>query len=70
MKKDEGPVIVEQGFDRSASDVRNAITEIAEMREWYFENIPDFKAESGFHTQYPVVSGDRAAKRHTSTDHK
>jgi len=59
MKRDEEPVIVEQGFDRSASDVWNAITDIDEMRKWYFENIPDFKPEPGFRTQFPVVSGDR-----------
>jgi len=59
MKRDEDLVIVEQGFDRSASDVWNAITDIVEMRKWYFENIPAFKAESGFRTQFPVESGDR-----------
>ncbi len=60
MKINEEPVVVEQGFDRSASDVWNAITNIDEMRKWYFENIPDFKAEVGFCTQFSVESGDRS----------
>ncbi len=60
MKRDEAPIIVEQDFDRSVSDVWNAITSIDEMRKWYFENIPDFKAEVGFCTQFSVDSGDRS----------
>ena len=59
MKRDEEPVIVEQRFDRSASDVWGAITDIDEMRKWYFESIPDFRAEPGFRTNFPVVFGDR-----------
>ena len=60
MKKDEDPIVVEQYYDRSASDVWNAITDIDEMRKWYFEDIPDFKAELGFRTQFLVESGDRS----------
>ena len=59
MKKEEAPIVVEQDFDRSVSDVWNAITKIGEMRKWYFENIPDFKAEAGFVTQFVVESGER-----------
>jgi uncharacterized protein YndB with AHSA1/START domain len=60
MKKEEAPIVVEQDFDRSMSDVWNAITKIGEMRKWYFENIPDFKAEVGFVTQFVVESGGRS----------
>jgi uncharacterized protein YndB with AHSA1/START domain len=60
MKKEDPPVIVEQDFDRSVSDVWDAITQIDEMRKWYFENIPDFKAEVGFATQFVVESGNRS----------
>lgn len=59
MKKNENPVIIEQDFNRSKIDVWNAITKIEEMRQWYFENIPDFKAEVGFATQFSVESGGR-----------
>ena len=60
MKKDEEPIVVEQDFDRSASDVWAAITEVGEMRQWYFDNIPDFKAEVGFCTRFTVDAGDRS----------
>jgi hypothetical protein len=39
MKKEETPIVVEQDFDRPASDVWDAITKIGEMRRRYFENI-------------------------------
>ena len=29
------------------------------MRQWYFENIPSFKAEVGFKTQFNVISEGR-----------
>jgi len=32
MKKEEAPIVVEQEFDRSVSDVWDAITEIGEIR--------------------------------------
>lgn len=59
MKKEDPPIVVEQEFGRSASDVWNAVTNIDEMRQWYFENIPDFKAEVGFATRFAVESGGR-----------
>ena len=59
MKIDEAPIVVEQDFNRSATDVWDAITKIDQMRKWYFENIPDFKAEVGFCTQFLVESADR-----------
>ena len=60
MRINEAPIIVEQNYDRSVSDVWNAITEVGEMRKWFFDNIPDFKAEVGFCTQFPVESADRS----------
>jgi uncharacterized protein YndB with AHSA1/START domain len=59
MKRDDSPIIVEQVFDRSVSDVWSSIVEIEEMRKWYFENIPDFKAEVGFSTQFLVKTEER-----------
>jgi uncharacterized protein YndB with AHSA1/START domain len=60
LKKEEAPIVVEQDFDRSASDVWDAITKIGEMRKWFFENIPDFKPEVGFVTRFVVESGNRS----------
>ncbi|HIG43853.1 MAG: SRPBCC domain-containing protein [bacterium] len=60
MKRDESPIVVEQDFARSATDVWTAITDVGEMRRWYFDNIPDFEAEVGFRTQFMVESSDRS----------
>jgi len=39
--------------------VWQALTDPAQMRQWYFDNIPDFKPEVGFATAFPVQSGER-----------
>ena len=59
MKKKDKPIIVEQIFNVSKSTLWNAITNIDEMRNWYFENIPDFKPEVGFTTKFNVQSEER-----------
>ncbi|NQU48495.1 MAG: SRPBCC domain-containing protein [Planctomycetes bacterium] len=59
MQKDQPPVVVEQEFNRPVRDVWEAITEIDLMRQWYFENIPDFQAKVGFRTEFAVESGCR-----------
>ena len=59
MKKNEEPIIVEQTFNTSVDTVWNAITQIDQMRQWYFENIPSFKPEVGFETQFNVKRQDR-----------
>ena len=59
MKKNEEPIIVEQTFNTSVDAVWNAITVIDQMRQWYFENIPSFKPEIRFETQFNVKGPDR-----------
>ncbi len=59
MKTTEPPVRVEQQFSCSAETLWNAITLPGEMTKWFFENIPDFKAEIGFHVEFPVHVEDR-----------
>jgi len=59
MRKDEKPIVVEQTFNATIDTVWKAITEIDLMRQWYFENIPSFKAEVGFETQFNVTSQGR-----------
>jgi uncharacterized protein YndB with AHSA1/START domain len=50
---------VEQTFEASVATVWRSITEIGLMKQWYFENIPEFRAEVGFETQFNVRSQDR-----------
>jgi uncharacterized protein YndB with AHSA1/START domain len=59
MRKDEDPIVVEQTFKTSIDTVWKSITEIDDMRQWYFENIPSFKPEVGFETQFNVEGQDR-----------
>ena len=53
-------IIIEQVLDHQAPRVWNAITQLDEMKFWFFENIPEFKAEVGFKTQFNVDAGERS----------
>jgi uncharacterized protein YndB with AHSA1/START domain len=59
MKTTEPPVTTEQFFDRSIDEVWTAITQLDQMHQWYFDNIPEFKAEVGFKTQFNVEAPSR-----------
>ena len=59
MKTSEPPIIVSQKFTPSIETVWKAITEASQMRQWFFDNIPDFKAEVGFQTQFNVKAPSR-----------
>ena len=59
MKTTDKPIIVEQKFTKSIETVWATITNHEEMIKWYFENIPDFKAEVGFYTEFNVKSEKR-----------
>lgn len=59
MKKNDEPIIVEHTFNAPINTVWNAITNLDQMRQWYFEDIPSFKPEVGFETQFNVQSQDR-----------
>jgi uncharacterized protein YndB with AHSA1/START domain len=54
MKKTDTAVIVEQSFNVSAEKVWQAITQVELMRQWFFDNIPDFIAQAGFKTRFNV----------------
>lgn len=57
--KNKHPIIVVQSFDSPIEKVWNAITDVEQMRQWYFDNIPDFKPEVGFETRFIVQSDER-----------
>ncbi|MCW8848360.1 MAG: SRPBCC domain-containing protein [Melioribacteraceae bacterium] len=60
MKKSDPPIIVEEYFNTPIEEVWKSITELNQMKKWYFENIPEFKAEVGFETQFNVLSEERS----------
>lgn len=52
-------IIVEEHFNVPIEVLWNAISNHSTMIKWYFENIPTFKPEVGFKTEFPVQSGER-----------
>lgn len=59
MRKSDPPILVEQDFNASLEVVWAAITDVQLMRQWYFDNIPDFRAEVGFTTQFSIENEGR-----------
>ena len=53
------PIIVEQSFNVSIETVWEAITNLDQMKQWFFNNIEEFKPEVGFKTQFNVTSENR-----------
>ena len=52
-------ITVTQTFPCSANKLWEIITQLNHMKQWYFENIPEFEAKVGFKTQFNVTSNDR-----------
>jgi len=59
MKITDSPITVEYQFNNSLLEVWRAITNLEEMKQWFFEDIPSFKAEAGFETSFIVHSEAR-----------
>jgi uncharacterized protein YndB with AHSA1/START domain len=59
MKRADKPIIVEETFYQPMETVWAAITKPEQMRKWFFDNIPDFKPEVGFETEFDVENGGR-----------
>ncbi len=59
MKTTDPPIIVEQVFKRSAAVVWQAITNVDQMTQWFFKDIPDFIPKVGFKTQFNVQTPNR-----------
>ena len=59
MKSSDGPIVVEETFRTSSESVWRAITDVVQMRTWFFDNIPDFKPIVGFQVEFSVNSGGR-----------
>ena len=53
------PVTVEQTFDTSIYQLWATLTDVNRMRQWFFSDIPDFKPEVGFATEFNVQSESR-----------
>ncbi len=52
-------IVIEETFSANINEVWSALTEIEQMRQWYFEILPDFKPVVGFQTKFEVTNEDR-----------
>ena len=59
MKTTDLPIIVEKSIESPKDKLWRALTDPDHMRQWFFENIPDFKPAVGFETKFPVVSSGK-----------
>jgi len=59
MKKTDEPIVVEQTFHVSRTELWSAITELNRMTQWFFENIGSFEPKVGFETSFIVKNNSR-----------
>ncbi|MCH7401859.1 SRPBCC domain-containing protein [Belliella kenyensis] len=59
MKKSEQAIVVEQVFDVSVLELWKAITELDQMKKWFFVNIETFEEVLGFETRFVVENKGR-----------
>jgi len=50
----EAPLIIERTFNAPAEKIWKALTDIDQMKEWYFPQLENFKPQKGFETQFNV----------------
>ena len=56
LKAEDPPIVVVQMISSTKELIWECITEVSHMREWFFAEIPAFKAEVGFETVFDVQS--------------
>jgi uncharacterized protein YndB with AHSA1/START domain len=59
MKTTDQPILVEQLFEVSPTELWKAITQGEQMKHWFFENIETFEPKVGFETRFVVESNQR-----------
>jgi uncharacterized protein YndB with AHSA1/START domain len=59
MKATDQPIIVEEFFKVSGETLWKAITELEQMKQWFFENIEAFEPKVGFETKFIVENEGR-----------
>jgi len=59
MKTADKSITVKERYLVSIDKVWSAITDVREMRYWFFDTIESFKPEVGFETQFLVKTADR-----------
>lgn len=59
MDRNEPTIILERDYPCAVGRLWKALVDPVEMRQWFFDNIPDFRAEEGFRTEFTVDTGER-----------
>lgn len=59
MKKQDKPIEIEESFYVPIEKVWNALTDVDEMKRWYFDNIDSFIPDIGAKSRFAVNSGER-----------
>ncbi len=59
MKTTEEPVIIEEAIGCSRLALWDALVNRDEMVQWFFADIPEFKPEVGFYTEFTVDTGEK-----------
>ncbi|WP_405399699.1 SRPBCC domain-containing protein [Maribacter sp. Asnod2-G09] len=57
--RDNQSIHIEQLLNASIEQVWKALTNVDDMRQWYFDVIPDFKPEVSFKTSFLITNGGR-----------
>ena len=64
MTSTEEPIVIKQTYNKPSSIVWDALTRPERLRGWFFDNIPDFKAEVGFEARFDIESDGRIFPHH------
>lgn len=59
MLKSDPPIIVEQSYPADVEKIWQALTELEHLKQWFFDCIPEFKAEPGFETNFEISNEGR-----------
>lgn len=59
MKVTDEPIVVAQLYDAPVAQIWAAISEVEQMKKWYFANIEAFEPEEGFETKFIVENEGR-----------
>ena len=55
MKTTDPPIIIEKTIEVPKDQLWKALTDPGQMRQWFFENIPDFSSLIIYHSLYYII---------------
>ena len=64
MKTTDKPIVVEQTYSVDRETLWKAITQVDQLRNWFFEQIPDFEPEVGHETRFDVTTEEEVVFPH------